>query len=76
MNSKEFVIWLKGFVAAANEYNITPKQFEQIVEQLSKVSDGTNVYYGTTTASTIGTPNTTSTNIANIKASNLTTING
>ena len=47
MNSKEFVIWLKGFVAAANEYNITPKQFEQIVEQLSKVSDGTNVYYGT-----------------------------
>lgn len=48
MNSKEFVIWLKGFVAAANEYNITPKQFEQIVEQLSKVSDGTNVYYGTT----------------------------
>lgn len=48
MNSKEFVIWLKGFVAAANEYNITPKQFEQIVHQLENVSDVSTGYYGTT----------------------------
>ncbi len=54
MNSKEFVIWLKGFVAAANEYNITPKQFEQIVEQLSKVSDTPNMFYGSTIT---GVPN-------------------
>jgi hypothetical protein len=39
MTSKEFVIWLKGFSKAANEYNITPKQWETIVEQLNKVQD-------------------------------------
>lgn len=55
MNSKEFVIWLKGFVAAANEYNITPKQFEQIVHQLENVSDVSTGYYGITVT---GVPNT------------------
>lgn len=54
MTSKEFVIWLKGFVSAANEYNITPKQFEAITEQLEKVSDDPSIlnkypYMGTTT---------------------------
>jgi len=39
MTSKEFIIWLKGFSKAANEYNITPKQWETIVEQLNKVQD-------------------------------------
>jgi hypothetical protein len=39
MTSKEFVIWLKGFVAAANEYNITPKQYDAIVEKLKEVND-------------------------------------
>lgn len=58
MNSKEFVIWLKGFVAAANEYNITPKQFEQIVHQLENVSDISTGYYGTTVT---GNNTTTST---------------
>jgi len=65
MNSKEFVIWLKGFVAAANEYNITPKQFEQIVEQLSKVSEGTNVYYGTTITGVSSTSPVSKTNTLN-----------
>ena len=40
MTSKEFVIWLKGFSKAANEYNITPKQWDAIVEELYRVQDG------------------------------------
>jgi hypothetical protein len=39
MTSKEFVIWLKGFSKAANEYNITPKQWDAIIEELYKVED-------------------------------------
>jgi hypothetical protein len=39
MTSKEFVIWLKGFSKAANSYNITPKQWDEIQEELEKVSD-------------------------------------
>ncbi len=39
MTSKDFVIWLKGFVAAANEYNITPKQYDAIVDKLKEVND-------------------------------------
>jgi hypothetical protein len=45
MTSKEFVIWLKGFSKAANEYNITPKQWEAIVEQLEKVEDSTTTVF-------------------------------
>jgi hypothetical protein len=37
MNSDDFVIWLKGFFAAANPYNVTPEQFNIIKEQLEKV---------------------------------------
>lgn len=39
MTPKEFTIWLKGFSKAANEYNITPKQWEAIVEELYNVKD-------------------------------------
>jgi hypothetical protein len=39
MNSKEFVIWLKGIIAASNSYNITPKQFDELKDTLSKVND-------------------------------------
>lgn len=39
MTSKEFVIWLKGFSKAANPYNLTPMQWEAIVEELEKVED-------------------------------------
>ena len=37
MTSNDFVIWLKGFVSAANTYNITPKQWDMICEELEKV---------------------------------------
>jgi hypothetical protein len=39
MTSNEFVIWFKGFVQAANTYNITPKQWDDICEQLDQVKD-------------------------------------
>jgi len=39
MTPKEFTIWLKGFSKAANEYNITPKQWETILEELYNVKD-------------------------------------
>ena len=39
MTSKEFVIWLKGFSKAANPYNLTPMQWDAIVEELEKVDD-------------------------------------
>jgi hypothetical protein len=37
MTERDFIIWLNGFVEASNEYNITPKQFDSIKEQLKKV---------------------------------------
>ena len=39
MTSKEFTIWLKGFITACNEYSPTPKQWDIIKEELEKVSD-------------------------------------
>ena len=39
MTSREFVIWLKGFAAAANSYNITPKQWDEVKDKLDKVID-------------------------------------
>jgi len=44
MDSKSFVIWLKGFSKAANEYNITPKQWDTIVDELNKVKDKNDQY--------------------------------
>ena len=37
MTPNEFVTWFKGFVAAANTFNITPKQWDTICEYLEKV---------------------------------------
>ena len=39
MTEKAFVTWFKGFVAAANTFNITPKQWDTICEHLEKVKD-------------------------------------
>ena len=44
MSSAEFVIWLRGFVKAANTYNITPKQWDAICEELDKVETNKNTY--------------------------------
>ena len=39
MTSKEFTIWLKGFITACNDYAPTPKQWDIIKEELEKVND-------------------------------------
>jgi hypothetical protein len=44
MTSKEFVIWLKGFTEGVHDFNITPKQWDLLKEELSKVSDEPNTY--------------------------------
>jgi len=37
MTPTEFVVWLKGFSQAANSFTLTPKQWDDIKEQLDKV---------------------------------------
>jgi hypothetical protein len=37
MTPNEFVIWLRGFTQAANNFTLTPKQWDDIKEQLDKV---------------------------------------
>ena len=39
MTSKEFVIWLRGFTEGVHEFNITPKQWDNLKEELAKVND-------------------------------------
>jgi hypothetical protein len=39
MTSKEFVIWLKGFATASNNYSITPKQWDDLKDKLGEVND-------------------------------------
>ena len=38
MTPIEFIIWLKGFAQAANGFNVTPKQWDDIKEQLDRVN--------------------------------------
>lgn len=37
MTPLDFVIWLKGFAKAANNFTLTPKQWDDIKEHLDKV---------------------------------------
>lgn len=39
MTSKEFIIWLKGFTEACNDFTATPKQWDRIKEVLDEVED-------------------------------------
>lgn len=39
MTAEQFVIWLKGFAQAANEYNVTPKQWQDVKDKLESVED-------------------------------------
>lgn len=45
MTANEFIIWLKGFANAANPYNITPKQWDDICSQLAKVELQENIKF-------------------------------
>jgi len=72
MTSKEFVIWMKGFITACNEYAPTPKQWDIMKEELEKVSDeeriGTTIGvggWGTPNGTITTTPGSGSITIAN-----------
>jgi hypothetical protein len=39
MNSKEFVIWVKGFVAGSNNFNLTPAGWQELKDRLAEVKD-------------------------------------
>jgi hypothetical protein len=60
MTPIDFVIWLKGFAQAANNFTLTPKQWDDIREQLDKV-DNIKPYW------TIEFDNKNSNNTNNIK---------
>ena len=53
MTSKEYVIWLQGFVEACNDYSPTPKQWDTLKDKLAEVKDEL------TPSFPFGTPNTT-----------------
>lgn len=57
MTSKDFVIWLKGFVAGSNNYNLTPKGWDEVREKLNSVTDTNQVSltFGATSTSTATT---------------------
>jgi len=57
MTPQEFIIWLKGFAAAANSYNVTPAQWDLLREQLNKVTgaDQPIIEFGLTSTSTATT---------------------
>jgi hypothetical protein len=44
MTSKEFVIWLKGFTEGVHDFNITPKQWDLLKDELAKVNDEPSTY--------------------------------
>lgn len=46
MTPNEFIIWLRGFVQAANGYNITPKQWDDIKEKLAQVKSNDDKMLG------------------------------
>jgi hypothetical protein len=54
MTSKEYVIWLKGFVEACHEYAPTPKQWDALKDKLAEVND----LVGTPIGPGFGVPNT------------------
>ena len=39
MTSKNFVIWLRGFTAAANNFTLTPEQWDTLKDELAQVKD-------------------------------------
>ncbi len=45
MNSKEFVIWLKGFTEGVHDFNIIPKQWDYLKQKLAEVSDEPKTAY-------------------------------
>jgi hypothetical protein len=45
MTEKQFIIWLRGFAEGVHHYNLTPKQWDYLKEQLNKVGQKPNLQY-------------------------------
>ena len=56
MTSQQFIMWLRGFTEGVHEFNITPKQWDLLKEELVKVSDEPHM---ATAVRGWGTPNGT-----------------
>jgi len=54
MTPQEFIVWLKGFTAAAHSYNVTPAQWEAIKEKLAQVHADTPTLNYWHTDTTVG----------------------
>ena len=39
MTSQQFILWLRGFTQGVHDFNITPKQWDDLKEQLNNVDD-------------------------------------
>jgi hypothetical protein len=39
MTSQQFIMWLRGFTEGVHEFNVTPKQWDTLKEELAKVND-------------------------------------
>lgn len=46
MTSKEFVVWMQGFVEACNDYSPTPKQWDTLKDKLGNVADPLPLPFG------------------------------
>lgn len=44
ISSREFVIWLRGFMEACNDLTATPAQWDQIKSELDRVVDKQHEY--------------------------------
>lgn len=56
MTSKEFVVWMQGFVEACNDYSPTPKQWDTLKDKLGEVKDEPIVSFPTFTPNTAPMP--------------------
>lgn len=56
MTSKEFVVWMQGFVEACNEYAPTPKQWDTLKDKLGEVKDDTTPSFPMFTPNTAPMP--------------------
>lgn len=59
MTANEFVIWLKGFAVACNDFHPTPAQWEIIKEELDKVGKLGSITFSSSTG------NISTSNLAN-----------
>lgn len=57
MTSREFVIWLRGFVEACNDLTATPAQWDLIRDTLAKVDDNFFTYRYQTSENSTSTVN-------------------